>query len=190
MAASSTMLELGTALPAFSLPDTVTGKTVSSESFSGAPTLVLFVCNHCPYVKHVQGEIAALGRLAAEKGVHMVAVSSNDVATHPEDGPRQMAEEAKRARYVFPYLYDETQAVAKAFRAACTPEAYLFDAAGRLAYRGRLDDSTPKNGRPVTGRDVRAALEALLAGKKPSEDQHASIGCSIKWKAGGAPDYG
>jgi len=189
MAVSSTMLELGTPMPRFALPDTVTGKAVSSDDLAGAVTLVLFLCNHCPYVKHVQREIAALGRLAAEKGVCMVAVSSNDVTTHPEDGPRQMAEEAKRAGYVFPYLYDETQGVAKAFRAACTPEAYLFDAAGRLAYRGRLDDSTPKNGKPVTGRDLRAALQALLAGDRPSEDQHASIGCSIKWRDGHEPEY-
>ena len=182
------MLELGTAMPRFSLPDTVTGKAVSSDDLAGAVSLVLFICNHCPYVKHVQREIASLGRFAAEKGVCMVAVSSNDVATHPEDGPRQMAEEARRAGYVFPYLHDETQEVAKAFHAACTPEAYLFDTAGRLAYRGRLDESTPKNGKPVTGRDVRAALSALLAGARPSEDQHPSIGCSIKWSEGNEPE--
>jgi peroxiredoxin len=190
MAVPSTMLPLGSPLPSFSLPDTVTGAKVTSGSLSGAVALVLILCNHCPYVKHVQAELEALGRLARERGFRMVGISSNDVTTHPEDGPEEMAKEAARAGYVFPYLFDETQDVAKAFRAACTPEAYLFDASGSLAYRGRLDDSTPRNGRPVTGRDLRAAIDALLAGGRPAEEQHASVGCSIKWKDGNAPDYG
>ncbi|HVU01037.1 MAG TPA: thioredoxin family protein [Polyangiaceae bacterium] len=189
MAASSTMLELGTSLPPFSLPDTVSGRIVESGSLSGAPLIVAFVCNHCPYVKHVQAELVALGRDAAEKGVQMVAISSNDVSSHPEDGPGPMAVEARKAGYPFPYLYDETQDVAKAFRAACTPELYLFDADGRLAYRGRLDDSTPKNGRKVTGKDARAALDAVSRGERPSAEQHPSIGCSIKWKAGNEPGW-
>jgi peroxiredoxin len=189
MAASSTMLELGTRLPTFALPDATTGKNVDSASLAGAPVLVAFICNHCPYVKHVGAELAALGTLAARGGVKMVAVSSNDVASHPEDGPDEMAREAARSGWVFPYLYDESQSVAKAFRAACTPEAYLFDRDGRLAYRGRLDDSTPKNGRPVTGNDIRAAIEAVLAGRAPDPDQHASIGCSINWKPGNEPEW-
>lgn len=189
MAASSTMLELGTALPRFSLPDTVSGARVDSTSFSGSVSVVAFLCNHCPYVKHVQKEIAALGRYAAERGARMVAISSNDIESHPEDGPGPMAEEARRAGYVFPYLFDETQEVAKAFHAACTPEIYVFDREGRLAYRGRLDESTPKNGKPLTGRDARDALDAVLSGKAPSADQVASIGCSIKWRPGNEPDY-
>lgn len=187
MAASSTMLALGTELPSFSLPDAVTGKPVSSESFAGRVGIVAFICNHCPYVLHVQKELVAFGHYAASLGVKMVAVSSNDVTTHPEDGPAKMAEEARRAGYPFPYLYDESQSVAKAFQAVCTPEIYVFDAKGALMYRGRLDDSTPRNGRPLTGKDARAALDALLAGKIPSPDQHPSIGCSIKWKAGNEP---
>jgi hypothetical protein len=151
--------------------------------------MVAFICNHCPYVKHVSGGLAALGVFAEESGVKMLAVSSNDVASHPEDGPAEMAQEAARSGWVFPYLYDESQSVAKAFRAACTPEIYLFDRDGKLAYRGRLDDSTPKNGRPVTGKDIRAAIDAVLAGRAPSTDQHPSIGCSIKWKPGNQPDW-
>ena len=189
MAASSSMLALGTPLPSFSLPDVTTGQVISSATLRGAITIVAFICNHCPYVVHVQRELARLGLHAAEHGVKMVAVSSNDVSAYPEDGPEQMAAEARRAGYPFPYLYDESQTVARAFAAVCTPELYLFDASGTLRYRGRLDDSTPKNGRPVTGRDARAAVDALLAGAEPSTEQHPSIGCSIKWKAGNEPSY-
>jgi peroxiredoxin len=189
MAVASTMLDLGTTVPEFSLPDTVSGKVVSSASLSGSIAVVAFLCNHCPYVRHVQKELASFARECAARGVKMVAISSNDVASHPEDGPAQMAEEARRAGYVFPYLYDESQAVAKAFRAACTPELYVFDAKGRLAYRGRFDESTPKNHAPVTGREARRAIEALLSGSAPDADQKPSIGCSIKWKEGNAPDY-
>lgn len=183
------MLELGTALPEFSLTDTVSGVRVDSSALAGSIAVVAFICNHCPYVLHVQKELAALGQYALEHRVKMVAVSSNDVESHPEDGPGPMAEEARRVGYPFPYLYDETQEVARAFRAACTPEIYVFDPAGRLAYRGRLDESTPRNGLPVTGRDARAAIDALLAGRTPDPDQRASIGCSIKWKPGNEPPY-
>jgi peroxiredoxin len=187
MAASSTMLALGTRLPPFSLPDTTTGQTVVASGFAGRITVVAFICNHCPYVIHVQSGLVALGRYCEAHGVKMVAISSNDITTHPEDGPAKMAEESRRAGYPFPYLYDEAQSVAKAFQAACTPELYVFDDKGALQYRGRLDDSTPRNGRPVTGRDARAAVDALLAGRTPSPDQQPSIGCSIKWKEGNEP---
>jgi peroxiredoxin len=187
MAVSSSMLPLGTPLPPFSLPDTVSGRTVSSQDLGGKPALVMFICNHCPYVKRIQKGLADFGRFCAERGVPVVAISSNDPGTYPDDAPDKMALEAKSAGYSFPYVFDDSQAVARAFRAACTPEFYVFDSAGKLAYRGRFDEATPKNDAPVTGRDTRAAVEALLAGKRPSAEQHPSIGCSIKWKAGNAP---
>jgi peroxiredoxin len=189
MAAYSTMLELGTTLPEFSLRDTAGPGKVTSDALLGKVSVVAFLCNHCPYVKHIQRELAAFGRDCDARGVKVVAISSNDVVSHPEDGPSQMAEEARRTGYTFPYLYDEDQSVAKLFRAACTPEFYVFDATGKLAYRGRFDESSPRNGAKVTGADARAAVEALLAGKAPLSDQEASIGCSIKWKDGNAPDY-
>lgn len=189
MAATSTMLELGTPLPTFSLRDAVTSTVVDSESLTGKVAVVAFICNHCPYVKHIQKELAEFGRHVLDRGGRMVAVSSNDVTSHPEDGPERMAEEARRAGYPFPYLYDEAQSVAKAFRAACTPEIYVFDTEGRLGYRGRFDESTPKNQAKVTGRDARAAVDALLSGKSPDPDQRPSIGCSIKWREGNQPDY-
>jgi peroxiredoxin len=189
MAASSTMLELGTKLPSFSLPDTTTGSVVSSDGLLGAPSVVAIFCNHCPYVKHIQREFSAFARDYGARGVRFVAISSNDVASHPEDGPEKMAAEAKAAHYTFPYLYDETQDVALAFQAACTPELYAFDSEGRLAYRGRFDESTPRNGLPVSGKDARAALDAILAGHEPTLDQKPSIGCSIKWKPGKSPGF-
>jgi peroxiredoxin len=189
MAASSTMLELGTSLPAFTLPNTSGPSPVSSASLKDGVSVVAILCNHCPYVKHIQRELAAFGRECTARGVKLVGISSNDVATHPEDGPTKMAEEARSAGYDFPYLYDEDQSVAKAFRAACTPEFYVFDRSGRLAYRGRFDETTPRAGGKPTGSDVRAAVEAVLAGKSPSTDQKPSIGCSIKWKDGNAPAY-
>jgi peroxiredoxin len=189
MAASSTMIELGTEIPEFSLLDTSTGILFRSESLVGSISIIAFLCNHCPYVKHLQKDLAAFGRDCAARGIKLVAISSNDVESHPEDGPSKMREEAARAGYTFPYLYDESQNVAKAFRAACTPEFYLFDRAGKLAYRGRFDDSTPKNGQPVTGRDLRAATDALVRGAPVAADQRPSIGCSIKWKDGNAPAY-
>jgi peroxiredoxin len=187
MAVPSRMLALGSALPSFSLPDTVSGKLVSSELLAGKVAVVIFICNHCPFVVHIRQGLADFGRYCRERGVPIVALSSNDVGTHPADGPEKMALEAKSAGYTFPYLYDAAQTAAKAFDARCTPDLFIFDASGKLAYRGQFDDSRPNNGLPVTGRDARAAVEALLAGHAPATDQKASIGCSIKWKPGNAP---
>lgn len=179
----STMRELGTPIPSFNLPDTVSGKLVSSDSLLGRPSVVIFICNHCPYVKHIRDGLAAFGRFCQERGAAMVAVSSNDAVAYPDDSPEAMAVEARQAGYVFPYLFDESQAVARAFDAACTPDLYIYDAQGKLAYRGQFDDSRPKTDTPVTGKDARAAIEALLAGAIPSPEQQPSIGCNIKWKA-------
>lgn len=186
---SSTMLELGTPAPAFSLPDAVTRQTVSLDDFAGKPLLVAFICNHCPFVKHIQAEFARFAREYQARGLAVVAVSSNDVEQYPDDSPAKMAEEAKAAGYGFPYLYDETQAVAKAYKAACTPDFFLFDAGHRLVYRGQFDDARPRNDAPVTGRDLRAAADAVLAGGTPSKEQKPSIGCNIKWKPGNEPAY-
>ena len=177
------MLALGTELPAFSLPDARTGETVSSASLAGKPAVVFFICNHCPFVKHIRAGIADFGRYCRDHGVAMVAISSNDAVAYPADAPPAMAAEAKEAGYTFPYLYDESQAVARAFDAACTPDLYIFDARGKLAYRGQFDGARPGNEVPVTGQDARAAVDALCAGKAPSPDQIPSIGCNIKWKA-------
>lgn len=185
----STMLPLGTQAPDFSLPDT-SGKTVNLADFADAPALlVIFMCNHCPYVKHVADGLASLGKEYQAKGVAVVGISSNDVKSHPDDAPARMAEEAQQRGYTFPYLYDESQAVAKAYRAACTPDFYIFDGEQQLVYRGQMDDSRPDSGKPVTGADLRAALDALLAGKPLPEKQTPSIGCNIKWRPGGEPDY-
>ncbi|MGH8531064.1 MAG: thioredoxin family protein [Nevskiales bacterium] len=181
----STMLPLGTPAPDFRLPDTVSGQTLGlAELKSKKATLVMFICNHCPYVKHVQHELVRLAHDYQPKGVAVVAISSNDIESHPEDAPERMRVEAKRVGYPFPYLYDETQAVARAYQAACTPDFYLFDAGCKLAYRGRLDGATPGNEVPVTGHDLRAALDAALAGRTPSGGQKPSLGCNIKWKNG------
>jgi peroxiredoxin len=189
VAVNSTMLPLGTKAPDFRLPDT-TGKTISLKDLQGAPALVVvFMCNHCPYVKHIRSGLAQIARDYLPRGVAMVGINSNDVSNYPADSPGKMAEEARAAGYLFPYLYDETQAVAKAYRAACTPDIYLFDKDQRLIYRGQLDDSRPGNGIPVTGKDLRAAVDATLAGKDVSPQQKASIGCNIKWKPGNEPDY-
>src|SRR5215469_15097317 len=189
VAVNSTMLPLGTKAPDFRLPDTG-GKAVSLADFSAAPALVIvFMCNHCPYVKHVRDGLAKLARDYQPQHVAMVGISSNDVANYPDDSPAKMAAEAKSAGYVFPYLYDESQAVAKAYKAACTPDFYVFDKDQRLVYRGQLDDSRPGNGMPVTGKDVRSALDAVLADKPVSPTQKPSIGCNIKWKPGNEPDY-
>lgn len=183
------MLPIGTTAPDFKLPDT-NGKTVSLVDFKDKPALlVLFICNHCPYVKHIRGGLAQLARDYQSKQVAIVGINSNDAENYPEDSPAKMREEAKSAGYSFPYLYDESQAVAKAYRAACTPDIYLFDRNRKLVYRGQFDDSRPGNGVPVTGKDLRTALDAVLAGKAPAPTQKASIGCNIKWKAGNAPDY-
>jgi len=185
----STMLPLGTVAPDFSLPDT-NGKTVSLADFKGAPALlVMFICNHCPYVIHIREGLAQLGRDYLAKGVAVAAISSNDVANYPADSPARMKDEAKSAGYTFPYLYDESQAVAKAYRAACTPDLFLFNRERKLVYRGQFDDARPGNSAPVTGKDLRAALDALLAGKPVGAAQKPSMGCNIKWKAGNAPDY-
>jgi peroxiredoxin len=185
----STMLPLGTAAPDFRLPDT-NGKTVSLADFKDKPALlVMFICNHCPYVKHIRTGLAQLARDYRPKHVGIVGVNSNDVENYPDDSPAKMKEEAKSAGYLFPYLYDESQAVAMAYRAACTPDIYLFDKNRKLVYRGQFDDSRPGNGIPVTGKNLRAALDAVLAGKSVSPNQKASMGCNIKWKAGNEPDY-
>jgi len=186
---ASTMLALGTPAPDFSLPDT-DGRTVSLADFADAPALlVIFMCNHCPFVKHVADELARLVQAYQQRGVAVVGINSNDVESFPDDAPAKMAEEVKTRGYTFPYLYDKTQEVAKAYRAACTPEFYLFDADRKLVYRGQMDDSRPQSGIPVTGRDLRAALDAVLAGEPLPEDQKPSIGCNIKWKPGNEPDY-
>ena len=183
------MLPLGTKAPEFRLPDP-SGKMVSPADFKSAPALlVVFMCNHCPYVKHIRDGLAGLAHDYQARGLAMVGINSNDVANYPADSPAKMAQEAAAAGYVFPYLYDETQAVAKAYRAACTPDIYLFDKEQRLVYRGQFDDSRPGNGIPVTGKDVRAALDAVLAGKAVSPTQKPSIGCNIKWKPGNEPEY-
>jgi peroxiredoxin len=186
-AVPSTMLELGTPVPPFALEDTG-GSTVSSADFAGRPLLVMFLCNHCPFVKHVRDELARIGReYGARAGI--VAVMSNDVERYPADSPEAMRREREEAGWTFPYLYDPTQEVARAYRAACTPDFYLFDAAHRLAYRGRLDDSRPHADRPVTGRDLRDALDAVLEGRRPAAEQAPSIGCNIKWKPGNEPEW-
>ena len=185
----SSMLPLGTTAPDFKLPDP-DGKVVSLADFKDKPALlVLFICNHCPYVKHIRTGLAQLARDYLPKQVAIIGINSNDAANYPEDSPAKMKAEVKSAGYTFPYLYDESQAVAKAYRAACTPDLYLFDQNHRLVYRGQFDDSRPGNGIPVTGRDLRAALDAVLAGKPVLPDQKASVGCNIKWKAGNEPDY-
>jgi len=183
------MLALGTEAPDFSLP-AAQGKTVSRADFAGAPALlVMFLCNHCPYVIHVREVLAELVREYQGRGVAAVGISSNDVKAYPADGFEEMKAFAKESGFSFPYLYDETQQVAKAYRAACTPDLFLFDRDHKLAYRGQLDASRPGNSVPITGADLRAALEAVLGGRKPHPRQKPSMGCNIKWKPGQAPDY-
>ena len=185
----STMLALGTRAPSFSLPDP-SGKVVSSEDFADASgLLVMFICPHCPFVRHVRPELATFARDYQPRGLAVVAINSNDVAQFPGDAPEKMAEEAKEVGYTFPYLYDESQEAALAYHAACTPDFYLFDGERKLVYRGQLDGSRPGNDVPVTGADLRRAADALLAGKAVSENQMPSLGCNIKWKPGNAPDY-
>lgn len=185
----STMLPLGTAAPDFSLPN-LDGRLMSLADVSGEKgTVVMFICNHCPFVKHVADQLAILGRDYLPRGIGVVAISSNDVSTHPADSPEQMVHEAEERGYPFPYLYDETQEVAKAYHAACTPDFYLFDAGRALVYRGQLDPSRPGSNVPVTGSELRAAIDALLAGKPPVAEQIPSLGCNIKWKPGNEPPY-
>jgi thiol-disulfide isomerase/thioredoxin len=194
---ASTMLELGTAAPNFDLPDTE-GRSVQRADFQGKPLLVMFICNHCPYVKHVAPQLTKLAQDYQPKGVAIVAIQSNDVQTHPDDAPAKMKLEKQARGYPFPYLYDETQAVAQAYTAACTPDFFLFDAGHKLVYRGQLDDTRPDRRGPgdydstknqATGQDIRAALDAVLAGKSVVLAQKPSMGCNIKWKPGHAPAY-
>ncbi len=185
----STMLELGVRAPDFSLVN-IDGQTVSLADFEGAPALlIIFMCNHCPYVVHVADHLAQLAHEYSQRGVAIVGINSNDVANYPADSPEQMVAEAMERGYVFPYLFDETQEVAQAYHAACTPDFFVFDGDQRLVYRGQMDSSRPDSGMPVTGGDLRAALDAVLAGEKPSQEQQPSIGCNIKWKSGNEPDY-
>jgi peroxiredoxin len=186
---NSQMLPLGTEAPEFSLPD-ADGRIWSLADAAGTDAcLIVFICNHCPFVKHVRRELAQLGKDYATRNVAVFAINSNDFDAYPDDSPQRMKEEAKTHEYGFPYLVDADQSVAKAYRAACTPDFYVFDDERRLVYRGQLDDSRPSNGKPVTGRDVRAALDAVLDGKPVRDGQTPSVGCNIKWRPGNAPDY-
>lgn len=178
----STMVALGTPAPSFSLPDP-NGNTFQLEDFADAPALlVMFICNHCPFVKHLRSSLTDFAREYQQRGVAIIAINSNDATAYPEDSPEKMAEEARSAGYTFPYLYDETQEIARAFNAACTPDFFLYDKDRKLVYRGQFDDSRPGNNIPVTGEDLRAALDAVLAGQPVPENQKPSIGCNIKWK--------
>ena len=182
-ALESQMIALDSRMPRFDLPDMMTGKMIRSDDFANRPVLVMFICNHCPYVVHVRGELAKLGLDYQSSKLAIVAISSNDTLTHPQDGPEHMKRAAIDAGYVFPYCFDETQSVARDFHAACTPDFFLYNASHTLAYRGQLDASRPRNALPVDGKDVRAAIDAVLGGAKPSPDQRPSIGCNIKWRA-------
>jgi peroxiredoxin len=189
-AVSSTMLPLGTALPDFRLPDAVTGRDVSPADFHDAKALmVMFICNHCPYVQHVMSELGRVARDYRDDGLAVIAINSNDLTAFPQDAPPAMKQLAEDQAWAFPFLMDESQAVAKAFHAACTPDFYLFDKRRRLVYRGQLDDSRPKSDVPVTGRDLRAAIEATLGGKAVPSSQKASMGCNIKWTPGNEPEW-
>ncbi|MEO1401804.1 MAG: thioredoxin family protein [Cyanobacteria bacterium J06635_1] len=186
----STMLPLGTAAPAFELADVVSGNPISLETFAGKKALlVMFICAHCPFVKHVQQELAKLGHEYVSKEVGIVAISSNSIETHPQDGPEHLKAMAETYGFEFPYCFDADQSVAKAYTAACTPDFFLFDAEMKLTYRGQLDDSRPGNGKPVTGADLRAAIDQVLTGQTVPAEQMPSIGCNIKWAPGNAPAY-
>ena len=187
---ASTMLPLDTSAPDFNLPEPATGKTLSLSDFQSAPALlVMVICNHCPFVKHIRQGLIQFACDYQAKGLAIAAISANDVANYPDDSPAKMAEEARTFGYPVPYLYDESQATAKAYHAACTPDFFLFDANRKLVYRGQFDGSRPGNNIPVTGNDLRAATDAVLTGQPISPEQKPSIGCNIKWKAGKAPDY-
>lgn len=186
----STMLPLGTKAPDFQLPDVVSGKTISLDTFAGKQALlVMFICRHCPFVKHVQTQLAQIGKDYANSDVGIVAISANDAANYPDDAPDKLKEMVKELGFTFPFCYDESQETAKAYTAACTPDFFLFDAERKLVYRGQLDDSRPGNNEPVTGKDLRIALEAVLASQTLTPDQKPSIGCNIKWKRGNEPAY-
>ncbi|WP_008313686.1 thioredoxin family protein [Leptolyngbya sp. PCC 6406] len=187
---SSTMLTLGTPAPEFHLPDVVSGETITLATFADkAALVVMFICKHCPFVKHVQGELVRLGQDYGPKNVGIVAISANSVQTHPQDGPEHLKAMALELGFTFPLCYDESQATAKAYTAACTPDFFLFDRDRDLVYRGQLDSSRPSNGLPVTGADLRAALDQVIAGQPVSPDQKPSIGCNIKWTPGNEPNY-
>ena len=184
------MLSLGTKAPGFNLPDAVSGRLISLDTFAGEKgLLVMFICRHCPYVQHVKDEIARIGKDYAKKNMGIVAISANDIANYPDDAPEHLKSMAEEVGFVFPFCYDESQETAKAYTAACTPDFFLFDARRRLVYRGQLDDSRPGNNKPLTGRDLRAAIDAVLADRPVSPDQKPSIGCNIKWKQGNEPSY-
>jgi peroxiredoxin len=186
----SRMLALGTPAPSFALPDAVSGKVVSLETVRDPPALlVAFICNHCPFVKHILDGFAAFAQDYTSRGLAVVAISSNDISAHPEDAPPEMAKVARAKGFTFPYLYDESQDVTLAYQAICTPDFFLFDGSRRLAYRGQFDSSRPGSGVPVTGADLRAAVDAVLRMAKPAADQKPSVGCSIKWKADKEPDW-
>jgi peroxiredoxin len=186
----STMLPLGTKAPDFQLPDVVSGETISIDTFAGKQALlVMFICRHCPFVKHVQTQLAQIGKDYANSDVGIVAISANDAANYPDDAPDKLKEMAKELGFTFPFCYDESQETAKAYTAACTPDFFLFDADRKLVYRGQLDDSRPGNNEPVTGKDLRTALDAVLASQTVTPDQKPSIGCNIKWKQGNEPAY-
>jgi peroxiredoxin len=187
---ASTMLALGTPAPEFHLPDTVSGESISLDSFTGQKALlVMFICRHCPFVKHVQAELAKLGQDYANAGLGIVAISANDAQNYPDDAPNSLKTMATELGFTFPLCYDETQEVAKTYTAACTPDFFLFDGDRALVYRGQLDDSRPGNGKPVTGKDLREAIDAVLGDRPVPSEQKPSIGCNIKWKAGNEPPY-
>ncbi len=186
----STMLELGIQAPDFQLPDVVSGQTVTLATFAGKKALlVMFICRHCPFVKHVQAELARIGFEYTSKDIGIVAISASDAAAYPDDAPDKLKEMAQEQGFTFPFCYDESQETAKAYTAACTPDIFLFDANRQLVYRGQLDDSRPSNNQPVTGIDLRSAIDAVLADRPVSPDQKPSIGCNIKWKPGNEPAY-
>jgi thiol-disulfide isomerase/thioredoxin len=186
----STMLELGTQAPEISLPEPATGKTVSMADFSQAPALlVAFICNHCPFVIHIREVFAAFTREYSGKGLAVIAINANDVTHHPDDSPEKMTEAVREFGYVFPYLFDASQKSARDYRAACTPDFFLFDAQRKLVYRGQFDDARPGNDQPVTGKDLRAAVDALLCGDPVPAVQKPSLGCNIKWRPGNEPHY-
>lgn len=187
---ASTMLSLGTQAPEFHLPEVVSGETISLFSFADKKALlVMFICRHCPFVKHIQAELAQLGKDYLTSDLGIVAISANDAKNYPDDAPDSLKVMAIELDFKFPLCYDETQETAKAYTAACTPDFFLFDKDRKLAYRGQLDDSRPSNGKPVTGVDLRAAIDAVLAGKSIASEQKPSVGCNIKWKSGNAPSY-
>jgi peroxiredoxin len=185
----SAMIPLGTKAPEFSLLDPVTGQKRSLSEFNAPATVIMFICNHCPFVIHVRDEITRLARDYGAKGVAFIGINSNSEESHPQDGPQHMAELVRELGWQFPFLFDATQEVAKAYHAACTPDFFVFDRDHRLAYRGQLDESRPSNGKPVNGTDLRAAIDAVLDGRPAAAEQRPSIGCNIKWKAGNEPDY-